>query len=124
MTTYLITRHPGTRQWAEEEGIMVDALLDHLDVEQIQPGDVVIGTLPVHLAAEVCVRGGRYVHLTLELPFEVRGRELTPQDMRRFGARMEEFEVSRPAGACPHADMRPLVDENHGAGTEIFETDE
>jgi CRISPR-associated protein Csx16 len=95
MTTYLITRHPGARQWVQEEGIVVDAQLDHLDVHQVRAGDIVIGSLPVNLAAEVCAHGGRYLHLSLELPFDWRGRELSPADMRRFGARLEEFRVER-----------------------------
>jgi len=93
MTTYLITRHEGAKQWVEEEGISVDAQLDHLEIDQVRPGDVVLGSLPVNLAAEVCARGGRYFHLSLELPYEARGRELTAEDMRRFGARLEEFWV-------------------------------
>jgi CRISPR-associated protein Csx16 len=55
----------------------------------------VLGTLPVNLAAEVCERGGRYLHLSLDLPPEFRGRELTPADMQRFGARLEEFSIHR-----------------------------
>jgi CRISPR-associated protein Csx16 len=93
MTVYFITRHPGAVAWAHEEGIEVTHLIDHLDVTDIQPGDVVIGTLPVNLAAEVCARGGRYLHLSLELPPELRGRELSTEDMRRFGARIKEFSI-------------------------------
>lgn len=96
-TIYLITRHSGARIWAEEEGIAVDEVIDHLDVPIVRPGDVVIGTLPVNLAAAVCARGGRYFHLSLELPAEWRGRELSPEDMRRFGARIEEFRVEKIA---------------------------
>ncbi len=95
MTTYLITRHAGARQWAEEEGIAVDELIDHLEIDVIRPGDIVIGTLPVNLAAEVCARGGRYLHLSLELPYDWRGRELTADDMRRFGARVEAFRIEK-----------------------------
>lgn len=93
MITYFITRHPGAVAWAHQEGIEVSQLIDHLDVELIQPGDVVIGTLPVNLAARVCALGGRYLHLSLELPQEWRGRELSAADMRRFGARVEEFSI-------------------------------
>src|SRR5207249_10984084 len=42
--------------------------MTHLDLSDVLPGDVLIGTLPVHLAAEVCSRGARYLHLTLLLP--------------------------------------------------------
>lgn len=93
MTSYLITRHLGARQWVQEEGIVVDAQLDHLEVDQVRAGDVVVGSLPVNLAAAVCARGGRYFHLSLELPLDWRGRELSPDDMWRFGARLEEFWV-------------------------------
>ncbi len=93
MTVYFITRHPGAVAWAHEEGVEVTQLIDHLDVSAIQAGDTVIGSLPVNLAAEVCARGGRYLHLSLELPAELRGRELSAEEMRRCGARLEEFEI-------------------------------
>ncbi|QXP83811.1 CRISPR-associated protein Csx16 [Methylococcus sp. Mc7] len=93
MTTFFITRHPGARVWAEQEGIRVDRLVDHLDPAEVSPGDTVLGTLPVNLAAEVCARGARYLHLSLTVPAEWRGRELSADDLRRFGARLEQFEV-------------------------------
>ena len=71
----------------------MDKLIAHLDPELIQPGDVVIGTLPVQLAAEVCVRGGRFFNLTLDVPPQSRGRELSADDLQAFGARLEAFEV-------------------------------
>lgn len=93
MTSYFITRHAGAREWAEEEGFRIDILVDHLDAAVIRPGDRVLGTLPVNLAAEVCQRGARYFHLSLDVPPEWRGRELTLADMKRFGASLREFRV-------------------------------
>ena len=92
---YFVTRHPGARDWAAAEGIAIDEQIDHLDITKIRPGDVIIGSLPVNLAAEVCGRGGRYLHLSLELPAELRGKELTVADMRQCGARVEEFQIQR-----------------------------
>ncbi|HRD65596.1 MAG TPA: CRISPR-associated protein Csx16 [Candidatus Competibacter sp.] len=94
MTTLFVSRHPGARDWAAKEGFAVDRQVAHLDPGTIQPGDVVIGTLPVHLAARVCQRGGRYLHLSLELPLEWRGRELSAADLRQLGARLEEYRVT------------------------------
>ena len=94
MTTLFVSRHPGALDWAAGEGLAVDRVVAHLDVETVQPGDVVIGTLPIHLAARVCERGGRYLHLSLELPPDWRGRELSAADLRRFGARLEEYRVT------------------------------
>lgn len=94
MTTYFITRHPGARDWAEQEGVGVDQMVAHLDPEAIQPGDTVIGTLPVNLAASVCQRGGRYLHLSLKLPLEWRGQELSAAELRQIGAHLQEYRVS------------------------------
>jgi len=93
MTTYFVSRHPGARDWAAAEGIQVDALIDHLDTDGIQPDDTVIGSLPVNLAGKVCARGGRYLHLSLELPRELRGKELTAADMHACGAHIKEYKI-------------------------------
>jgi len=93
MTTYFVTRHPGAIAWAQQSGINVDQQLAHLDIEQIHPGDTVIGSLPVNLAADVCAKQAQYIHLILELPFAWRGKELGVEDMNRFGAKLQQYEV-------------------------------
>ena len=94
MTTFFVSRHPGALDWAAGESITVDTVIAHLDPEVIESGDVVIGTLPIHLAARVCERGGRYLHLRLEIPPDWRGRELSAADLLQFGARLEEYRVT------------------------------
>jgi CRISPR-associated protein Csx16 len=101
MTTYFVSRHPGTRDWAAEEGIKVQEFITHLDPGQIGPGDIVIGTLPANLAADVCAAGGRYLHLALDLPAALRGRELSAAEMRACGARLEEYLIQRRALTGP-----------------------
>lgn len=96
MTTWFVTRHPGAIEWAARQGLKVDRLLDHLDPADIRPGDSVIGILPVNLAAEVCARGGRFFNLSLDLPPEARGRELTAEELETYGARLEEYLVTQP----------------------------
>jgi CRISPR-associated protein Csx16 len=98
MTTYFVTRHPGARDWALEEGIAVDQVIDHLDPTRIRPIDTVIGSLPVNLAAAVCDRGGRYLHLSLDLPADLPGRDLTAEQMWACGARIEAYCVLGPGG--------------------------
>lgn len=97
MTTYFITRHPGARDWAAAEGLRVDRVIDHLEPASLTTGDIVIGSLPVNLAAEVCARGGAYLHLSIDLPAELRGRELTAEQMRACGARLERYMVTGAA---------------------------
>ncbi len=95
MTTYFVSRHPGAFEWADAEGIAVDRVIDHLDPAIIEPGDMLIGSLPVNLAAAVCERGAQYLHLSLDLPVTLRGRELSAQQMRDCRARIERYLVRR-----------------------------
>lgn len=94
-TIFFVSRHPGARAWAASRRLPADEIIEHLPVERVRPGDIVIGSLPVSLAGEVCARGARYLHLALTLPAEARGRELTAEEMRRHGARLEEYWVEK-----------------------------
>jgi len=90
---FFVTRHPGAAEWASRQGIPIDRVVDHLDLADVRPGDMVIGTLPVHLAAEVCARCARYFHLTVDLPSERRGVELTADELTQLGARLVEYQA-------------------------------
>lgn len=94
-TVWFSTRHKGAVEWAERHGIRVDRLVDHIDIAEIAPGDMVIGILPVHLVAQVCAREARFFNFTLDVPPDFRGRELTLDELERFGARLEEYRVER-----------------------------
>ena len=100
MTTWFVTRHPGAIQWAAAAGIQVasSGIVESLDTDQVQAGDTVVGTLPINLAARVAERGAEYLHLALELPLEARGQELSADEMRQYGARLERYDIQR-AGA-------------------------
>lgn len=91
MTTYFISRHQGAKDWAKSQNIIVDRVQSHLEMNDIQIGDTVIGTLPINLVAELCVRGASYYHLTLNLSEQLRGKELTATDMQNAGAKIERF---------------------------------
>jgi len=95
VTTWFVTRHAGALDWAKAHGIDDAQPIDHLDIAQIGQDDRVLGTLPVHLAAAVCARGARYLHLSLDIPEHRRGSELSAADMDAFGARLEEYRVER-----------------------------
>jgi len=95
MTTWFVTRHPGALDWAQAQGIAFDAHVVHLDPATVAPGDTVIGSLPAHLAAAVCARGARYLNLSLDLPANLRGRELDAATLAELNARLEEFTVRK-----------------------------
>ena len=94
MTTYFVSRHPGALEWAARQKLTIDKVVPHLEPAQVQPGDTVIGSLPVNLAAQVCEAGAAYGHLSLELPAGLRGQELTADDLTRLGARIEPFLIT------------------------------
>ncbi len=95
MTTFFVSRHPGAIEWAARQNMVVDQLVAHLDPAIVKAGDTAIGSLPVNLAAQVCEAGAAYWHLSLELPAEMRGREISADDLERMGARVERYEVRR-----------------------------
>jgi len=103
MRTFFVTRHQGAIDWAREEGHIDDQtdIVSTLKPETVQPGDLVIGTLPAHLAARIVERGGRYQHLVLDISEGQRGLELSVADMRAGGARLEELFIQRASVPSP-----------------------
>ena len=93
---FIVTRHAGAQRWLAMRGIQGE-LHPHFDTAQVKPGDQVVGTLPIPLAADVVERGGVYFHLDLRVPPEYRGKELTAEDMDRFGAKITGYVVRRAA---------------------------
>jgi len=95
MTTWFITRHHGATEWAKQQGLNIDRQLSHLDLDDIEKGDLVIGILPVNLIAELNQKNARYLHLVLPLPKSLRGQEISAAMMTQLGARLEEYQVKR-----------------------------
>ena len=102
MSIYFVSRHSGAIEWAARRQLHIDRVMPHLDPACVQPGDTVIGSLPVNLAAQVCATGAAYWHLSLELPASLRGRELSADELERLGARVQAFEIGpQPLGESP-----------------------
>lgn len=93
MTTYFISRHPGAIEWARHHALPADCQMAHLEPDKVQPGDTVIGSLPVNLAAQVCAAGAVYVHLSLELPAHLRGQELSAVQLDELGATLQAYRI-------------------------------
>lgn len=95
MTTWFVSRHPGALEWMRREGIAFDAHVPHLDVGCVAEGDVVIGTLPMPLAADVQARGASYWHLELQVPTNKRGQELSADELQALGSSLRPYRVER-----------------------------
>lgn len=96
MTTYFVTRHAGAVQWADTTALAYDVHLTHLtNLSALGQGDVVIGTLPINMVYMLNQRGVRYIHLSLEIPPELRGVELDADQLVACKASLQEFVVSQ-----------------------------
>lgn len=100
MTVYFVTRHEGARFWINymsRQGRLpepVDRIVEHLDLDTLRKGDMVMGTLPIGMAAELRRRGCRYRSLDLRVPAEFRGKELTATQMAAYGATLTEYRIT------------------------------
>lgn len=94
MAIWFISRHEGAIEWMQQQSISVDHWATHLDLEAIQPGDIVIGILPIAIAAEVIAQGARYFALILPQRVSERGQEHSCAAMIERGAYLQEFLVT------------------------------
>ncbi|KJS69376.1 MAG: CRISPR-associated protein [Comamonadaceae bacterium BICA1-1] len=101
MTVWFVSRHPGALAWAKSQRLQIDQHASHLDAALVHSGDTVIGTLPVHLAARVCAQGAAFYNLTLDLPEQWRGRELSAANLTACNARLERFHIARSQDELP-----------------------
>lgn len=95
MTTLFVSRHQGAIEWIKQQSIQVDVFVEHLNVEEIQADDVVIGTLPIHLAAEVCQKGAKFYFLSVNVAREQRGTELTCEQLEQQGCSLQQFYIEK-----------------------------
>ena len=91
---YVVTRHAGAVQWLQNIVGEPYVLLAHLhDVHLVCAGDIIVGTLPVNLIAQINALGARYFHLNIPMPADLRGQELTADQLTQLGASLIEYSV-------------------------------
>jgi CRISPR-associated protein Csx16 len=95
MANWFVTRHPGAVEWAERHGFAVDHVVSHLDIEEVKSGDRVMGTLPVNVAAEICLKGAAFYHLSMNTTESQRGKEISADDMDAMRVHLERYGVVR-----------------------------
>lgn len=73
-----------------------DVYLTHLNDDMpLKAGDVIIGTLPINIIAQINAMGVRYIHLSLTIPPHLRGVELNVDELNECQATLEEFLVKK-----------------------------
>lgn len=87
--TIIVTRHSGLVDWLAQHGITGKV------IAQATPDDVrgkyVIGVLPLSLAS----LADKITTVDYNCPFDLRGVDLTPQQLDDFGAKMNTYIVSK-----------------------------
>jgi CRISPR-associated protein Csx16 len=76
------------------KGLSIDAWVEHLDDSvSLSRGDHIIGTLPINIVAKLNSRGVTYSHFSLELKKELRGKELTMEELLLCHPRLDDYAV-------------------------------
>jgi CRISPR-associated protein Csx16 len=92
--TWFISRHQGSIDWIKGQNIHIDKFAPHLDEKiALKPGDTIIGSLPVHIIANLNKGGVRFINLQIELPPELRGVELNARQINLLAPKLQEFRV-------------------------------
>ena len=88
----VVTRHAALVEYLTELGVVPAGteVVTHATTEQVR-GRHVFGVLPLHLAAEAA----SVTEVTLHVPAELRGVELTLEQVRQFAGPLVEYKVSR-----------------------------
>lgn len=95
MAVWFISRHQGAIDWVKQQSIHIDHFVSHLDTQAINANDIVIGTLPVNLAAQVCQQGARFYFLSANLTADQRGTELSAEQLTQQGCSLQPFFVQK-----------------------------
>ena len=96
MSIYLVSRHQGAVDWMRHMGHHYDEHLTHLaNYEALSAGDVVVGSLPINIVADLADHSVTYWHLSLYIPEQLRGVELSAEQLSTLDAKLEEYVVRR-----------------------------
>lgn len=89
----IISRHAGAIAWLREvRGLKAAAVAENFsanDIQELNEGDRVVGTLPITLVVEVLAQGAIFDLIVLpRLALSQRGSELSPTEMNDAGAKL------------------------------------
>lgn len=95
MKNIVVTRHPALVEFMTEIGLIQPdgdiEVLTHVTDPTVLHGARVFGVLPIQLAAEA----DTVVVIPLDLPAELRGKELGIEELRQFAGEPQEFQVRK-----------------------------
>ena len=85
----IVTRHKGAVEWLRRNGIEGKVIAHAHESDVV--GEDVIGVLPFHLA----YLANTITTIDMDLPLELRGQDVSPEQMDEFGARLTTYIVAK-----------------------------
>lgn len=89
MEKVIVTRHPALVEFLAELGVK-GTVVSHANEETVR-GKHVFGVLPMRLAAEA----GKFTEVSLLVPAELRGKELTLEEVKSLNPALTTYKVVR-----------------------------
>lgn len=89
----IVSRHSGAVEWLRRQGYRDTTVISHLDISLVNKGDIVIGTLPLHQAAQIAARKAQFLFIEMNIPERKRGAEISADEMDQYGAKLQEYSV-------------------------------
>ena len=86
----LVTRHEALVEYFKELGIKFDKVISHATEEDVRGNDV-YGVLPLHLAS----LANTVTTVDMDLPAEMRGKELSLSDIETYFTGMSTYQVKK-----------------------------
>ena len=91
MRVVIVSRHPATVKylkniWPEAE------VVDHITDPGKYRNCLLVGNLPLPMVAELLRNGNRFVMVSLNVPKELRGKELGEEELKKY---VKLYEITR-----------------------------
>lgn len=95
MRTFFVSRHRGAMKWLQRQVNATEVVeLDEIDdLSRFRASDRVFGVLPLEVAAALCDRGVAVHAISVRVPRDWRGRELSVRELALLGARLVRYTV-------------------------------
>ena len=87
----IVTRHQGLVEFLREKGLVSKTckVISHVTDEKVLAGRVVAGVLPLSLA----VYCATFIEVSLDLPSEMRGKELTCAQVKKYATDVVSYDM-------------------------------
>ena len=99
MKVVIVSRHESTIDYLKKRYPNAE-VVNHIDDPKKFKDSLIIGNLPLHMVSEILRNGNRFVLLTLNVPQELRGKELGEEELKRYAKlyeikelKLEEFKL-------------------------------